>query len=183
MRKEITKYFEKINKDFSYYYDSEDFNDLDSSIKCFFERYGFVLKERTDKTDISLFKKEFGFQLPDDIAKYINIFWHPSIYGYLFDSECIVLFSVLKKEGDSCDEVLFYKNGLMEMARNWDEVGDINKYIPIGWLSYSGTFVLYEISTGEIFLEDREADVDGLIEEKPIAESMSKLIENLKLKN
>ncbi len=182
MRKEITKYFEKNNKSFSYYYDSEDFSNLDKDIKCFFKRYGILPKERKDKTDISLFKEEFGYQLPDEIAKYINIFWHPSIFGYLFDSECIVLFSVLKKEGDSCNEVLFYKNGLMDMARNWVEVGDINKYIPIGWLSYSGTYVLYEVSTGKIFLEDREAEVDGLIEEKPIAESMSKLIDNLKLK-
>ena len=41
---------------------------------------------------------------------------------------------------------------------------------------------IIEVSTGKIFLEDREAEVDGLIEEKPIAESMSKLIDNLKLK-
>lgn len=74
MRKEITEYFEKINKNLSYYYNSEDFSNLDKDIKCFFKRYGIVPKERKDKTDISLFKKEFGYQLPDEIAKYINIF-------------------------------------------------------------------------------------------------------------
>ena len=77
MRKEITKYFEKNNKSFSYYYDSEDFSNLDKDIKCFFKRYGILPKERKDKTDISLFKEEFGYQLTDEIAKYIS-----SIYIY-----------------------------------------------------------------------------------------------------
>lgn len=93
-----------------------------------------------------------------------------------------MLFSVLKKEGDSSNDVLFYKNGLIDLANHWAEDGDINKYVPIGWLGYSGSFVLYEVDTGEIFLEDRNADVDGVVEDKPVAHSIAELINNLRLK-
>lgn len=47
-------------------------------------------------------------------------------------TESIVLFSVLKKEGDSGDDILFYKNSLISMAEDWEEMGDIKKFIPIG---------------------------------------------------
>lgn len=66
-------------------------------------------------------------------------------------TESIVLFSVLKKEGDSGDDILFYKNSLISMAEDWEEMGDIKKFIPIGWLGYSGGYVLYEVSSHNIF--------------------------------
>ena len=182
MRNEIIQYFKKIKKECPDYYNSEDFSDLDKYIKNNFNNHGIVPIVKTEETDVSLFEKEFGYPLPNEIAKYINIFWHPFISGYLFDSESIVLFSVLKKEGDSCNDVLFYKNGLMDLAKNWAEVGNIKNYVPIGWLGYSGTYVLYEVDTGKIFLEDRNADVDGVIEDKPIANSIGELINNLALR-
>ena len=43
----------------------------------------------------------------------INLFWHPCIRGYCNTKESIVLFSVLKKQGDSSDDILFYKNSLI----------------------------------------------------------------------
>lgn len=181
MKNEIVQYFKKINSEYPNYYDNEDFSNLDANIKSYFNNYGIAPIVRTDKTDVSFFEKKFGFQLPDEITKYINIFWHPYISGYLLDSESIVLFSVLKKEGDSSNDVLFYKNGLMDLANHWAEDGDINKYVPIGWLGYSGSFVLYEVDTGKIFLEDRNADVDGVVEDKPIAHSIAELINNLRL--
>lgn len=54
---------------------------------------------------------------------------------------------------------------------------DIKKFIPIGWLGYSGGYVLYEVSSHNIFLENM--DVDGEVEDKPIANSLKELINNM----
>ena len=59
-------------------------------------------------------------------------------------TESIVLFSVLKKEGDSSDDILFYENSLISMAKDWE-----NMY------------------------------VDGEVEDKPIANSLKELINNM----
>ena len=120
----------------------------------------------------------------DDIKKeideqYINLFWHLCIRGYCNTKEVIVLFSVLKKEGDSSDDILFYKNSLISMAKDWEEMGDIKKFIPIGWLGYSGGYVLYEVSSHNIFLENM--DIDGEVEDKPIANSLKELINNMQV--
>lgn len=88
-----------------------------------------------------------------------------------------LLYYFLKKEGDSSDEILFYENSLISMAKDWEEIGDIKKFIPIGWLGYSGGYVLYEVSSHNIFLENM--DVDGEVEDKPIANSLKELINNM----
>lgn len=74
-------------------------------------------------------------------------------------------------------DILFYKNSLISMAEDWEEMGDIKKFIPIGWLGYSGGYVLYEVSSHNIFLENM--DVDGEVEDKPIANSLKELINNM----
>lgn len=178
MRKAIKNYFKKLQK-YPDYYKHEDFHEISKEIKNGF-RSGIIPLERGTKTNVSLFDKEFGYHLPDEIADYINMFWHPCISGYVYTSECIVLFSVLKKEGDSDDDILFYRNSLISMVREWAESGDIQRYIPIGWLGYSGCYVLYEAETGKIFLEDR--DVEGKVEDKPIADSLKNLIMKMDIK-
>lgn len=80
-------------------------------------------------------------------------------------------------EGNSSDDILFYKNNLISMAEDWEEMGDIKKFIPIGWLDYSGGYVLYEVSSHNIFLENM--DVDGEVDDKPIAKSLKELINNM----
>ena len=50
----------------------------------------------------------------------------------------------MKKEGDSGDDILFYKNSLISMAKDWE-----NMY------------------------------VDGEVEDKPIANSLKELINNM----
>lgn len=177
MENAIKHYFEKL-KEYPHYYQNEDFSGISNEIKKEF-RGGMIPVRRKDKTNVSLFEKEFGYQLPIEIVDYINIFWHPWIMGRFNTQESIVLFSVLKKEGDSSDDVLFYENGLMTIAEEWKETGDIQKYIPVGWLGYSGTYVLYEVKSNNIFLEN--ADIDGEIEDKPIAGSLKELINNLNI--
>lgn len=83
----------------------------------------------------------------------------------------------MKLEGDSSDDILFYKNNSISMAEDWEEMGDIKKFIPIGWLGYSGGYVLYEVSSHNIFLENM--DVDGEVDDKSIAQSLKELINNI----
>lgn len=177
MKMAIKSYYNRMKK-YPNYYENEDFSEISIEIKKKFKK-GTIPIERNDKTDVSLFKKAFGYDLPDEIEGYINLFWHSYISGYLGNRECIVLFPVLKKEGDSSNDILFYKNSLMPMAEEWSEMGDIQKYIPVGWLGYSGAYVLYEVKTNKIYLEDITADTDGEIENIPIASCLKELIENM----
>ncbi|MCH5268102.1 MAG: hypothetical protein J1E62_07135 [Lachnospiraceae bacterium] len=173
MYKTITDYFKKR----PIY--NEKFSDVCSEIKDKFNE-GSKPVLRESKTSTALFEKEFGYKLPDEIDEYINLFWHAYIYGYCLNApECIVLFSVLKKEGDSDNDILFYSDGLITISHEWEEIGDIQKYIPIGWLGYSGAWVLYEVKSGKIFLEDVDSGIDGVIGEQPIADSLCELISKL----
>lgn len=181
MKQAITNYFRKLEQQYPNYYKNSDFADVSVDIKESFCRGTRPIK-RSVSSDISCFEKKYGYMLPQEICCYINDFWHPYVMGYCKSSECIVLFSVLKKEGDSNDDILYYKNSLMPMAEEWNEVGDIQMYIPIGWLGYSGGYVLYEVKTQKIFLEDMEADYNGVITEKPIANCMKELINNMEIK-
>lgn len=178
MKIAIQNYFEKL-KGYPDYYANEDFSEVSNELKDKIDK-GEIFIERKDKTDLSIFEKEFGYKLPTEIESYINLFWHPYISGYSNTKESIILFSVLKKEGDSSNEILFYKNGLITMAKNWEKIGDIQKFIPIGWLGYSGGYVLYEVHSNNIFLENM--DIDGEAEDKPIANSLKELINNLYIK-
>lgn len=85
----------------------------------------------------------------------------------------------MNNEGDSGDDVLFYENGLITMAREWKEIGDIKKYIPIGWLGYSSTYVLYEVKNSNILIENE--DIEGEVGEEPIASSLKELINNMEI--
>lgn len=142
MRETIQNYFEKT-KQYPNYYSNEDFSTICDGIKKEIDK-GVFLVERKDETDLSVFEEKYGYTLPTEINDYINLFWHPCIRGYCNTKESIVLFSVLKKEGDSSDDILFYENSLISMAKDWEEM-----------------------------------DIDGEVEDKPIANSLKELINNM----
>ena len=158
------------------------------------------LVPRTTKTDTEPFRERFGVGLPDDIADYINLFWHTSIYGaydcykqkdsgdgyYKFD-EGLILFPVLKHDGESDDDVLFQEYSVFklteELYEDYEEnddsdlVREVKDYICIGWTEYSAFKILYNLSTGEIYLESNIED--KVADDKPIASSLSELISKL----
>lgn len=177
MKRAIKNYFDKLQA-YPNFYENEDFSIICNEIKNKFVG-GIVPIERYNKSNIGIFKDEFGYELPLEIADYINIFWHPYISGYFATKEAIILFSVLKKEGDTVDDILFYENNLISLARQWAEIGNIQKYIPIGWLAHSGSYVLYEVKSNKIFIED--LNVDGEVENEAIANSLKELIFNMNI--
>ena len=133
MRETIQNYFEKT-KQYPNYYSNEDFSIICDDIKKEIDAGVFFVK-RKDETDLSVFEEKYGYTLPTEINDY---------RGYCNTKESIVLFSVLKKEGDSSDDILFYENSLISMAKDWE-----NMY------------------------------VDGEVEDKPIANSLKELINNM----
>jgi hypothetical protein len=180
LKKAIKKYYKQFEQ-WKDYYKYEDFSDVSKDILKKFNNGTSPVKRKVG-SDLSCFKNIYGYDLPGEIVDYINEYWHAWISGYCETSECVILFAVLKKEGDTDEDVLYYNNSLMDLAKKWDEIGDIKRFVPIGWLGYSGGNVLYEVSTSNIYLENVSADVDGKIESEPIANSLKELIENLKIK-
>ena len=153
------------------------------------------LVSRTAKTDFAPFCARFGIELPDDIKAYINLYWHASVYGvydcckqneagdgsYQFD-EGLVLFPVIRRIGETDDDVLFHENGVYRLTEELyedyaDSVKDVGDYICIGWTEHSAYKILYQVSTGEIYLE---SSTEGSVtDEKPIAASLPELINRL----
>lgn len=167
-----------VNSDISYNF--FDFSDIAEDLKLYFES-GIFFVERTDSTSSDIFKNEMGYSLPDDICNYINSYWQPGVFGYYKSYECIVLFPVVRYVNDTSDTILLQKNGLINTAKQWRNnfKGDINKYLPIGYLGYSGMFVLYEVTSGKIFLED--IDNDGFPEKEALTDSLRELILKLRI--
>lgn len=174
----IAAYERKIVSGGVRYNDIFDFSKVCSDLKQVFLSGRFFI-EKKDKTDTSLFEKELGYKMPQDIEEYLNSYWHPGIFGYYKLPECICLLEVVKYENENADDVLFNKNGIVYTAKEWRDVfdGNINEYLPIGSLTYSGRMVLYEVKTGRIFMED--IDNEGRPEKVPFENSLKELIQHL----
>ena len=87
----------------------------------------------------------------------------------------------LNKQGKP-DDFLLRSDGLIAEAKRWVSYdGDLNRYLPIGiYDAYSCSFLLYEVGTGRIFIED--LDNEGCAESEPVADSLNELIFGLYLK-
>lgn len=177
MEDTIAKYAAKIRMS-RIHYDFFNFSKVSDELKeAFLSRKYFI--EKKEKTDMSLFEQEFGYKMPDEIENYLNAYWHPGIFGFYKFHECICLFAVVKYENESADDILFNGNGIIYQAKKWKAVfgGDINSYIPIGYLMSPEEAVLYDVKSGRIYLED--ADNEGCPESEPFASSLKDLISHL----
>lgn len=156
----------------------EDLRKVNLNIRKQMESGEYFLR-RTSKTDFKIFEDTFRYKLPSDIGDLINLFRHPFIYGYYKISECIVLFSCHRHKTETDDDILRQKYGIIDLGIKWRDLfgGDITQYLPIGWTGYSGSAILYELSTGRIFCED--FDNDGEPGKEPIANSLKELITGL----
>lgn len=179
MKKTLENYFIRMKKRPNLYA-GQNFNDVDETLMSNINRRIYLIK-RQERTDVSEIENMLGYKLPKEIDDYINIYWHPYIMGFCGTYECIVLISILKHKGDTVNDVIHYKCNFIDEIKCWQEGGGNKKFIPIGWLDYSGAYVLYDIITGKIYLE--EFDIDYTVEEKPIANSLKELIDNLSFDN
>ena len=144
---------------------------------------GEIFVARQEHSDFEIFNREIGYQLPKDIADYLNAYWQPGVFGYYKDlPECFMLFSAIRHIGEKPDDFLLRSGGLIAEARRWVSYdGDLNRYMPIGiYDAYSCSFLLYEVETGRIFIED--LDNEGGVENEPVADSLKELILGLYLK-
>ena len=118
---------------------------------------GEIFVARQEHSDFEIFNREIGYQLPKDIADYLNAYWQPGVFGYYKDlPECFMLFSAIRHIGEKPDDFLLRSGGLIAEAKRWVSYdGDLNRYMPIGiYDAYSCSFLLYEVETGRIFIED-----------------------------
>lgn len=161
------------------------------------------LVPRNSKTAFEPFWEKFGIELPDDVKEYINLYWHACVYGacncdkqkengegyYKFD-EGLVLFPVLKHNGETDDNILFQEQGVYELTKEFREdyeedvedsqgelAAKVKDYICVGWTEYSAYKILYKVSTGEIYLQN--SSEEKVVDDKPIANSLAELIHKL----
>ena len=200
MKQALLNYREKTLKRGQFWL-RDDFKDVIPEMAEEFKR-NFLI-QRTTVTDFSPFRERFGYELPDEIKEYISLYWHPCVDGvydcmqqsekgyHKFD-DSIVLFSVMKKNNESDNDILFQKYGIIYLTENWlksckedaeyepqlekyaEEAAD---YIPIGWSSYYAYEILFRRSTKKIHIE--AYDGDRFVSEEPIAESLPDLINGM----
>lgn len=112
-------------------------------------RNGNFVIHRSDELDYSFFKRNYGYEMPEVLKAYYS-YAHPQVAGYHslnpFKTEAIILYSSISRERFS---------GLISYADYWKEYGiiDIEKYIPIGYVTYNESSVVLERDTGRVFVE------------------------------
>lgn len=179
MQKAFSSYYGKLASK-PHYFKNEDYSNVDVNIKACF-RNGILPVKRDSETDFSVFREKYGYSVPKEIQEYINLYWHGYICGFiqkmrLYSDEAVILFPVLKYQGENDNDVLYHRFGLLDLSDQWTKYGgDIHKYIPVGWTGYSGGDVLYNIETSQIHI----TDLDENIIDNPIADSLSDLIKCL----
>lgn len=161
----------------------EEIANIDPELKKRFDA-GEIFVERQERSDFGVFRHEVGYPMPKDIADLLNAYWQPGIFGFYKDfPECFMLFSALRNKDEEPDDFLLRQNsGLIAESKRWVSYGgDISKYLPIGiYDPYPALFLLYEIGTGRIFIED--FDNEGIPRSEPAADSLKELIAGLYLK-
>lgn len=200
MREALLGYREKALKCRRFWM-PHDFDDVEPEMAEQFKR-NFLIS-RTAAMDLSPFVERFGYELPDEIKEYMSLYLHPHIAGcydcmqenekgqYKFD-DSLVLFAVMKHKGESDDDILFQKYGIIDMTEEWlgmcreeaendpaleEYLHEAEDHIPIGWSYYYGFEILFCRSTKEIYLAaDRS---DRFVCERPIARSLSELINGM----
>ncbi|SDB59301.1 hypothetical protein SAMN02910317_03131 [Ruminococcaceae bacterium FB2012] len=183
MEEAIKHYTDTVRKKgINIYSFPKQFTDIDPELIRHFDA-GEIFVARQEHSDFEIFKREVGYPMPKDIADYLNAYWQPGVFGYYKDHpECFMLFSAIRLKGEKPDDFFLRSDGLIARAKKWLSYGgDLSRYMPIGiYDSYSCLFLLYEVGTGRIFIED--LDNEGGAESEPVADSLKELILGLYLK-
>ncbi len=143
-------------------------------------RNGNFVIHRSDHLDYSFFKRNYGYEMPEVLKAYYS-YAHPQVAGYHrltpFKTEAIILYSSISRKRFS---------GLISDADYWKKYGiiDIEKYIPIGYVTYNESSVVLERDTGRVFVEfgfaeDPADDEEGKLYPTPLAEDLMTFIREI----
>lgn len=169
----MQQYFSKIQSPSYFALNVQRLAQSDSSLYAAVMR-GQYLIPRDDTPDFDAFAQKYGFSLPDELCAYYSIF-HPELLGghpkNPHRTETLCLNAVLRRDFD-----LLFRD--MDF---WAEYDAQRQYIPIGGVTYNGSFLLYKRETGQIYVEypfadDPADDEDGRLWEKPLAGSLADFI-------
>lgn len=102
------------------YFQNEDYSNVDVNIRACF-RNGTAPVKRNSRTDFGIFREKYGYDMPSEIQEYINLYWHSYISGFnhkmkQYSDEAVILFQVLKYQGENDNDVLYHKFGLLELS-------------------------------------------------------------------
>ncbi|MBQ8135640.1 MAG: hypothetical protein IJ192_14780 [Clostridia bacterium] len=190
----ILQYYQKLKGHEGYFSQDEYFKikyDDDCMIDDEIKRkycHGTKPVEKIKHTDFSEFQRHFGYELPEEIREYFDCLYHGQICGFHpnYPWECLVLADALKRRGETDEDVLTHidvlsgEDSFLEMCEEWRSWGgDHVNFVPIGRLLYWGAFVVYEVSTGNIYIEDLDSNEACVLRKEPTAESLAQLIEDL----
>lgn len=169
----MTQYFGKIRSSAYFAVTEQELASFDPTLYAAVMR-GQYLIPRDDTPDFNAFTRKYGFPLPEALCAYYSVF-HPCVTGdhprNPHRRETVVLNSVLRHDF----------HALFRDMDFWAEYDPQRLYIPIGSITYNGSFLLYKRETGQIFVEfpfadDPADDEDGKLWEEPLADSLADFI-------
>lgn len=140
-------------------------------------RNGRFVIRREKELDFSFFAQRYGYEMPEILKTYYS-YCHPPIIGSHslspYKTEVMTLYSTMRR--DCFGE-------LISAAEYWEkyDVIDVEKYVPIGSVSYNDSFVVLERASGRIFVEFGFAenpadDAEGKLYDVPLAEDLETFI-------
>lgn len=178
MKKSITnamkEYYSKI-KDYSFF--SPDYFDVIPQVVLEGYKTGNYLIKKNSIENFDIISEKFNVEVPEEIKEYYS-YCHPFIAGQHkkspYKTEAIILYSAINP--NVIDNLV--KD--IEFLIKYNLI-DIDKYFPIGTITYVGTYVVMERKTGRIyveygFAENPADDKEGELYPIPLAKSLSSLI-------
>ncbi len=178
MEKSITtamkEYYAKI-KDYSFF--SPDFFDVVPSKVLDSYKKGQYLIKKDSKEIYEIITRKFHIEVPEIIKNYYS-YYHPFISGQHKNNphktETIILYSAINPD---------IVGNLVKDFEFWEKYNliDIERYFPIGTITYVGSYVVMDRKNGEIyveygFAEDPADDKEGELYPIPLANSLPSLI-------
>ena len=178
MKKSITnamkEYYSKI-KDYSFF--APDYFDAISQEILDGYKTGNYLIKKNSTENFDIISEKFNIEVSEEIKEYYS-YCHPFIAGQHkispYKTEAIILYSAINPN---------IIDNLVKDIEFWIKYNliDIDKYFPIGTITYIGSYVVMERKTGHIYVEygfadDPADDKEGELYPIPLAKSLSSLI-------
>ena len=136
--------------------------------------------EKKIKENFNALSQKYNIEIPQIINEYYS-YWHPFIAGQHKNNphkkETLILYSAINP---NCIDNLSTD---IEFWKKYNLI-DIEKYFPIGTVTYNGCYIVLERKTGHIlveygFAENPADDKEGELYPLPLADSLYSFIREL----